>query len=160
MCKVFMSLAQIDRYHAGWSTVLVHEAEQLDLSREALAAIGPWPVEAYDFVQRGLQHTAVRIHEHVDSFAQPDRHVSGQELCLGLRDFAIEQYGLLAPMVLELWHVHRTDDFGKIVFAMIGLGLMQQRPEDSLDDFVGVFDFREAFDQQSLCERIGEPQPG
>jgi len=155
-----MSPDPIDRYHAGWSNAPVHEPEQLDLLRDSLAAIGPWPLEAYEFVQRGLQETAVRIHEHVDTFAQPDRHVSGQELCLGLRDYAIDQYGLLAPMVLELWHVHRTDDFGRIVFAMIDLGLMQQRPEDSVDDFCGVYDFREAFDQQSLQERIGEPQPG
>lgn len=155
-----MSSVRIDRYHACWSNAPVHEPEELELPRESLAAIGPWPLEAYDFVQRGLQETAIRIHNQVDTFAQQDRHISGQELCLGLRDYAIDQYGLLAPMVLELWHIHRTDDFGRIVFAMIDLGLMRQRPEDSLDDFCGVYDFREAFDQQSLRERIGEPQPG
>ena len=140
----------------------MHEPQEHVLPRESLAAIGPWPLEAYEFVQRGLQATAVRIHDQqqVDTFAHQDRHISGQELCLGLRDYAIDQYGLLAPMVLELWHVHRTDDFGRIVFAMIEMELMHQRPEDSIEDFCGVYDFREAFDQQSLCERIGEPQPG
>ena len=82
-------------------------------------------MEAYDFVQRGLAETAHRIHEHVDAFGNQDRHVSGQELCLGLRDFAIDQYGLLAPMVLEMWRIRRTEDFGKMVFAMIDPRLRQ-----------------------------------
>ncbi|MCH2135633.1 MAG: hypothetical protein MK101_03510 [Phycisphaerales bacterium] len=138
----------------------MNEQEQVEQRRTFLRKAGPWPMEAYDFVQRGLAETAHKIHEHADSFGEQDRHVTGQELCLGLRDFAIDQYGLLAPMVLELWHIRRTEDFGKMVFAMIDLGLMQRRPEDSMDDFRAVYDFREAFDQQSLRERIGEPQPG
>jgi uncharacterized repeat protein (TIGR04138 family) len=122
-----------------------------------LTNAGPWPLEAFDFVQRGLQDTARRIHDQLDALGERDHHVSGQELCLGLRDYAIDQYGLLAPMVLEMWHITRTDDFGRMVFAMIEEGLMQSRPEDALDDFRGVYDFREAFDPRSLQSRIGEP---
>ena len=125
---------------------------------EALSKAGPWPLEAYDFLQRGLGETADRVHAHATMYDQ-DRHVSGQELCMGLRDYAIEQYGLLAPMVLELWHVHRTEDFGRMVFAMIDQGLMHRRADDTLEDFCSVYDFREAFDERSLQARIGEPQP-
>ena len=73
------------------------------------------------------------------------RHVSGQQLCLGLRDFAIKQYGLLALTVLGRWGLRRTDDFGRIVFAMIEAGLMKKTDEDTLEDFRGVYDFGEAF---------------
>jgi uncharacterized repeat protein (TIGR04138 family) len=71
--------------------------------------------------------------------------VSGQQLCLGLRDFAVEQYGLLARAVLRSWGVTRCDDFGRIVFAMVEAGLMQKTQDDDLTDFEGVYDFAEAF---------------
>lgn len=100
--------------------------------------------EALEFVRQGLSHTVLTIHGDVP----PDddtRNVSGQQLCLGLRDFAIKQYGLLARTVLERWGILRTDDFGRVVFAMIEIGLMRKTEEDSLEDFRGVYDFEEAF---------------
>ena len=36
-----------------------------------------------------------------------NRHVSGRELCWGLRDFALERWGLLARVVLNSWRVRR-----------------------------------------------------
>ena len=84
-----------------------------------------------------------------------DRHVSGQQLCLGLRDYAIERYGILAPAVLEHWHIIRTEDFGRIVFAMIDAGLMSKTSADTLEAFRAVFDFGEAFCRDELSARIG-----
>ncbi len=133
--------------------------ELLERRDAILTAAGPWPLEAYDFVRHGLQETARRIHEQVNQLYTQDRHVTGQELCLGLRDCAIERWGLLAQMVLDMWHIHRTDDFGRMVFALIEVGEMQRRPEDSLEDFCGVYSFRDAFDERGLQSRIGEPQP-
>jgi len=92
------------------------------------------------------------------------RHVNGQQLCLGLRDFAIERFGLFAPVVFERWNIHRTDDFGRMVFAMIDARLMSRNSEDSMDDFRGVFDFDEAFSHDALLSGIGVrcavPEPG
>ena len=84
-----------------------------------------------------------------------DRHISGQQLCLGLRDHAIERYGLMAPVVLEHWNVRRTEDFGRIVFAMIEGGLMSRTDEDTMEDFRSVFHFDEAFCTTELVSRIG-----
>ena len=83
-----------------------------------------------------------------------DRHISGQQLCLGLRDFAIQQYGYLAPLVLGHWNVHRTDDFGRIVFLLVDLGMMSKRPTDHIDDFRAVYDFGEAFGESELLSQI------
>lgn len=115
---------------------------------------GPYPIEAFHFVREGLSYTAERIHGDPSNAAELDRHVSGQQLCLGLRDFAIDRYGLLAPVVLSHWHVHRTDDFGRIVFAMIDAGLMSRTDEDTIDDFRAVFDFDEAFCEAELLDRV------
>jgi uncharacterized repeat protein (TIGR04138 family) len=51
--------------------------------------------------------------------------------------------------------VHRTDDFGRIVFAMIDAGLFSKSQRDSLDDFRCVFDFQEAFSRDRLVSAIG-----
>ncbi len=83
------------------------------------------------------------------------RHVTGQQLCLGLRDFAINRYGMMAPAVLRAWNLRSTDDFGRIVFAMIEHGLMSKTAEDSLEDFRSVYDFDEAFARDELVRHVG-----
>src|SRR5262245_38885647 len=101
----------------------IQKTKELDWKR-VLNAAGPYPIEAFNFVREGLTFTSQRLHRDPESMPEVDRHISGQQLCLGLRDYAIEQYGLMAPVVLSHWHVGRTDDFGRIVFAMISEGLM------------------------------------
>lgn len=108
-----------------------------------------YPLEAFLFVQRGLDYTVRRVHGEPSPHDEPaSRHVTGRDLCLGLRDFAIEQYGLLARSVLRRWRIYTCEDFGRIVFAMIDAGLMQRTDEDTLEDFCGVYDFFDAFDQE------------
>lgn len=102
-----------------------------------------YPPSAYAFVQAGLRHTSDRL-EREDEPAE-SRHVSGQELCLGLREYAIREFGHLARTVLESWKVRRTEDFGRIVFDLVRVGLLRKTQEDSMADFQGVFDFDEAF---------------
>lgn len=128
--------------------------------RKVLAAAGPYPLAAFEFVREGLGYTSQRLHGQVASIEHTSRtdrkrHVNGQQLCLGLRDFAIQQYGLLAPVVLENWHVRRTDDFGRIVYAMIDAGMMSRNDDDSFEDFRCVYDFDEAFSRDALLAGIG-----
>lgn len=110
------------------------------------ARSGGYPPEAFQFVREGLAHTVKMVHGAGSDEAEDERrHVSGQQLCLGLKDHAIRQYGLLARTVLERWGIRATSDFGKIVFAMIGAGQMRKTDDDSLEDFQGVYDFDDAF---------------
>ncbi|MCZ6834219.1 MAG: hypothetical protein O7G85_00450 [Planctomycetota bacterium] len=127
--------------------------EQFDYTK-MLAQAGPYPLEAYSFVREGLSYTMQRVHENVDDLEDFERHVDGRQLCLGLRDFAIDQYGLLAPVVLSHWSIFRTDDFGRIVFAMINAGLMSRSTKDTLEDFRSVFDFGEAFSEDQLLQCV------
>jgi uncharacterized repeat protein (TIGR04138 family) len=114
----------------------------------------PYPIEAFAFVREGLSYAVEHVHEDPEALAEEDRHITGQQLCLGLRDFAIEKYGLLAPVVLEHWRIRRTYDFGRIVFAMIDAGLMTKTSSDTLEDFQAVYDFDEAFSREALLDRI------
>jgi uncharacterized repeat protein (TIGR04138 family) len=122
--------------------------------RKLLEQAGPYPLEAFNFVREGLSYTAQKVHNDYEALPETDRHITGQQLCLGLRDFAIEQYGLLAPTVLSHWRIRRTDDFGRIVFAMIDAGLMTRTDRDTPEDFRAVYDFKEAFSDEELIARI------
>ena len=73
------------------------------------------------------------------------RHLTGAELAWACRDFALEQFGLLAPTVLGYWGVRRTEDFGTIVFSLIDAGLLARQPTDKIEDFGRVYEFGDAF---------------
>ena len=132
------------------------QRQQPEVDWKRLAdATGPYPVEAFFFVRDGLAYAAHRVHDEVEALPEQDRHITGQQLCLGLRDFAIERYGMLAPAVLGHWHIRRTDDFGRIVFAMVQQGLLSKTSDDTIDDFRSVYDFQEAFSANEVAARIG-----
>ena len=117
--------------------------DQIKLDSAALLRREAFPQEAFQFVREGLAHTVKSFHG--DSASTTERHVSGPQLCIGLRDYAISTYGMLARTVLSRWGIKGTGDFGRIVFAMIDAGLMRKSDEDTLEDFQNVYDFEEAF---------------
>lgn len=106
--------------------------------------VGLYPIEAYEFVQEGLQYTVQKIHAQMTD-PKASRHVSGRALSSGLREFALMQWGLLARTVLRRWNIHTTQDFGRIVFALVANGWMSKTDEDDITDFRNVFDFETAF---------------
>jgi uncharacterized repeat protein (TIGR04138 family) len=99
----------------------------------------PYDERAFIFVLGSIEFLQARLPER--------RHVTGPELTLACRDFAREQYGLLARSVLEHWGVRGTEDFGRIVFALVEVGLLVTQPGDRVEDFQGLFAFEQAFDQ-------------
>ncbi len=91
-----------------------------------------------------------RVGQAVEKLGGPaklNRHVDGRTLCRGLRDLARERWGLMTSTVLARWNIRATDDFGRIVFALVENDYLQTQPHDSIDDFKEVFDFKEAFDE-------------
>lgn len=73
------------------------------------------------------------------------RHLSGQELAWACREFALEQFGLLAPTVLRYWGIGGTEDIGRIVYHLIDVGLLARQSSDRIEDFDGVYAFDEEF---------------
>lgn len=100
---------------------------------------GRYRAEAYDFVLAALDHTLGKL--------EKPRHVTGQELLLGIREYAQQQFGLLARSVFETWGVHHTDDFGELVFRLVEAKILGKTESDSKDDFRNVYDFGAAFDR-------------
>ena len=78
-----------------------------------------YPREAYLFVREALDHTQRLL---VKEKHCGIRHVSGQELLGGIKDYAATQFGPMAMMVLQEWGIHSCQDFGELVFNMVETG--------------------------------------
>jgi uncharacterized repeat protein (TIGR04138 family) len=83
--------------------------------------------------------------EFLQSRLEVRRHVTAAELAWACRDFALQQYGLLAPVVLAHWGITRTDDLGRIVYTLVEVGLLVTQPGDHESDFNAVYEFTDAF---------------
>ena len=107
-------------------------------SLEALVQRDPrYPLPAYGFMLSAL-------HETISHLDHP-RHISGQELAAGFKQFAREQFGPMALNVLEAWNLRSTEDLGMVVFNLIEIGLLNKTTEDRLEDFQDIYSFQEAF---------------
>jgi len=101
---------------------------------------------AYNFMRQALDFTLGKIRE--EEKTTQHRHVTGQELSAGIRDYALGQYGPMSYTLLEQWGITRTEDFGEIVFNLVEYGVFGKTDTDSREDFVGLFDFESAFKAQ------------
>lgn len=103
-----------------------------------------YSADAYGFVMDALAYTVKQIGER--------RHITGHELLYGIRDLALDSWGLMARKVLNSWGVRTTDDFGEIVFNMVSAGLLSKTEQDDKNDFKSVYGFVEAFDKSYSFE--------
>lgn len=117
-------------------------------------------LEAYDFVRDALGFAQDCLRMGVEAevpWSEEDlpeaeerveRHLSGQQLCEAIRQYAIDEFGLMAKPVLNSWGIRETGDFGEIVYNLIAVGLMKKSEQDRREDFDDVYDFEEAFCRQ------------
>ena len=128
------------------------EQKPLKSLEQIVEEVGLYPIEAYEFIHSGLAYTVQKIHgESLDAKEAEKKkksyHVTGRDLSQGLREFALLRWGMLARTVLRRWGITKTDDFGRIVFALVENGHMSKTDKDTIDDFKNVFDFATAFDE-------------
>jgi uncharacterized repeat protein (TIGR04138 family) len=109
--------------------------------------------------ERGYLFVLAAI-EFLQSRLPVRRHVTGAELSWACRDFARQRFGLLAEEVLAFWGIQRTEDFGRIVFTLVEVGLLMTQPGDREEDFVGVYQFTEAFNQPYRWDGVPGTLPG
>jgi len=126
---------------------------------DIIRADGRYPVEAFVFLLNEGWPRALRQAygdeqppEPATPGGKPPRHVSGRQICLALRDLAVERWGLMAETVLNHWNIHHTIDFGNMVYLLIQHNVMHKTDEDSLEDFRDVYDFHEAFGSSGQFE--------
>ena len=97
--------------------------------------------DAYFFLREALDHTVKLRKRQLGE----DQHVNGSQLCEGIRQLALKQFGPMVTMVFEYWGLRRTDDFGEMVWRLIELGVFGKTEKDSKADFKNVYAFRDVF---------------
>jgi uncharacterized repeat protein (TIGR04138 family) len=90
-----------------------------------------FPREAYLFVREALDHTQRCQAKEREGCI---RHVSGQELLAGIKDYARGQFGPMAMTVLQEWGIRSCQDFGEIVFNMVETGGCPALATDEITD--------------------------
>jgi uncharacterized repeat protein (TIGR04138 family) len=100
---------------------------------------GRYKTQAYSFVMAAVEYAIALLPE--------PRHVSAVELLDGIRYSALKQFGPMAKQVFNFWGVEATEDFGNIVFNLVGEGLLSATEDDRLQDFVDVYDFKKVFEE-------------
>ena len=100
---------------------------------------GRYAKEAYLFIYDALKHTVESLGK--SELPREQRHISGIDLLRGISEFGLSQFGPLTKTVFEYWGVNKTEDFGRIVFNLVEAELMSKTEDDSLDDFIDVYDF-------------------
>ena len=107
-------------------------------------------LEAYQFVREALAYAqkVMKMPATKDegTDTKQDHHLTGQQLCQAIREFALEQYGFMAKSVLNSWGLHTTGDFGEIVYNLIRVKEMRKSKTDHREDFDDQFDFDVAFE--------------
>lgn len=123
-----------------------------------------YPLEAYQFVREALAYAqdVMKLGDEQPSEPdpsesnpdepQPEHHLTGQQLCQAIRQYAVEQYGYMAKVVLKNWGFESTGDFGNVVYNLIGIGWMRKSENDRREHFDNVFDFDEAFEKSFEIE--------
>jgi uncharacterized repeat protein (TIGR04138 family) len=87
-----------------------------------------------------------------------NRHVTGKQLLEGFRQHTLETYGPLSFALLNNWGIKKSVDVGNIVFNIIDTGLFGRSPEDQIEDFENIYDFKEAF-QKPFEPKEKYPKP-
>jgi uncharacterized repeat protein (TIGR04138 family) len=102
-----------------------------------------YDAEAYAFVRDALDYT-IKLRKK-NNKEDSQRHVSGQELLEGVRQYALKEFGPMVVTVFTYWGIHQCEDIGHIVFNLIKKEIFGKSDRDCIDDFKGGFDFHEAF---------------
>ena len=120
----------------------MHEINFDEAVEQILAKDPRFARDAYLFVREALDFTQKLIGRENRGGI---RHITGQELLDGIRQFALQQFGPMTVTVFEEWGVRSCRDFGDIVFNMVEISLLAKTDNDSRDDFQNGYDFTDAF---------------
>ena len=121
----------------------MNEEPFIEVANKICANDPRYNVDAYFFVRNALDFTTKLLNRHNQD--GPQRHLKGQELLEGIRQFAIQEFGPLSFTVLKSWGIYKTEDLGEIVFNLIQSGKLGCTEDDKREDFGNGYDFETAF---------------
>jgi uncharacterized repeat protein (TIGR04138 family) len=114
--------------------------------------------EGYEFLRDALEFTQKLISKANKNRV---RHITGQELLNGIREYALITFGPMTTTVFEEWGIRSCEDFGNMVFLMVENNLLRKQDKDRPEDFKNAYSFEEAFRKpfQPKATRAMTPAP-
>lgn len=105
-----------------------------------------YPFEAYEFIYAALGYVQHQLKTQavLKEVSQP---VTGQQISEGFRDFALQEFGLMAGTVLKTWNINSTDDIGELFYNLVEFNLITKSDTDSKADFHDVYNMSRAFSE-------------
>lgn len=105
--------------------------------------------DSYAFVNDAVIYT-VKKFESQRSTGE-SKHVSGEELIVGVLEYATKMFGPLAYEVFCEWNIKDGISIGNVVFNMLEFGLLSKTEEDSIDDFNITTNFEKSLSAQFIA---------
>ncbi len=105
-------------------------------------------IHAYQFIFEALDFTASKLGKKYNSSKEDERHVTGQELSEGIKQYALQKFGYMTREIFEQWGITKSKDFGEIVFNLVKGELMGKTESDSVKDFDNLYDFKVEYDDK------------
>ena len=105
--------------------------------------------EAYEFVMEALNFSQSKF--------KKSKHISGQELLVGINSLLLKKFGPMTMTVLKHWGIKTTDDFGNIVYNLVENKVLAKDTQDHYDSFKNAYDFDEVFNKgyrKQLAKRL------
>lgn len=103
----------------------------------------------YEFVMQALSFTQKKF--------KKSKHVSAEELLIGIKELLLNTFGPMSLMVLKHWGIETTDDFGNVVYNLVEDKILSRSEEDDFAKFKNAYDFKTVFKEeyeQRLAKRI------
>lgn len=97
---------------------------------------------AYDLVVDAVTAAAAKKQE---ADTGPVKHATAEDVMMMFRETVLNSYGPLSMTVLNDFGIHSTEDIGEIMKNLCAAKFIAKSETDSFDDFVGGFNFTEAF---------------
>lgn len=116
-----------------------------DIIREICLEDPRFKPQAYYFIYEALDYTQKKL--------KCSGHVTGPQLAEGIRQLALERFGLMARRVFREWGVNVTSDFGAIVFALVSKNAMGKTDDDNAHDFEDLYKFDEVFSESEAMKK-------
>jgi uncharacterized repeat protein (TIGR04138 family) len=94
----------------------------------------------------GIHHEAFRfIYAALEkAVAGKKQHISARKLLMAIKEVGHERFGYLTKVVFNQWGIHRTSDWGTVVYALVNADMLGKQESDNQTDFDSVYDFEEA----------------
>lgn len=73
------------------------------------------------------------------------QHITASDILEEFREFSLDQFGPMTYCVLIEWGVSSSEDLGEMMFNLVDSHRIERDKNDSKDDFIGGYDFIEAF---------------